>query len=318
MRRAPSPAQWSGRDDAADGGRARRWHQCVRPADATGAPIVLLGFACDAGVARNAGRAGAAAGPEALRRALANVAAHAVSAVGDLGDVVCEDDALEAAQAEYAAVVAKAIGAGSLPIGLGGGHEIAYGSYCGLRDALRGTGGSGPIGIVNFDAHFDLRSGSRATSGTPFRQILENAAAAGQRVEYHCLGVSRYANTAALFDRARELDVRWVPDEEMLAERLPELARELLRLEARVDHLYLTVCLDALPAAVAPGVSAPAARGVELAVIEPLIDLLAASRKLRVADVAELNPVHDIDSRTARVAARLVARIAERHLARAD
>jgi formiminoglutamase len=62
---------------------------------------------------------------------------------------------------------------------------------------------------------------------------------------------------------------------------------------------------------VAPGVSAPAARGVALDVIEPIIDAVAGSGKLRLADIAELNPALDIDQRTARVAARLVARVLE-------
>ena len=79
---------------------------------------------------------------------------------------------------------------------------------------------------------------------------------------------------------------------------------------ADVEAVYLTVCLDVLPAAVAPGVSGPAARGVGLDVLEPLIDTVCASGKVRVADIAEMNPRFDIDGRTAAVAARIAARIA--------
>ena len=79
---------------------------------------------------------------------------------------------------------------------------------------------------------------------------------------------------------------------------------------ADVDDLYLTVCLDVLPGAVAPGVSSPAPRGVGLAVLEPLIDVVCASGKVRLADIAEMNPRFDADGRTAAVAARIVARIA--------
>lgn len=308
MRRPAVRADWSGRTDEADGARARRWHQVVRPRDVAIAPVALIGFACDAGVARNLGRPGAAAGPMAVRKALANVAVHRLAEVDDLGNVGCDGDALEAAQAEYGEVVAAAASAGSLPIGLGGGHEIAFGSYLGLAAALP-PGES--LGIVNFDAHLDLRGGPRASSGTPFRQALEHASAAGRRAEYLCLGVSRFANTAALFDRARGLGARWVEDEDLVAERLPALREEIEALLARVDHAYLTVCLDVFPAAAAPGVSAPAALGVAPAVVEKLLDVVVASGKLRVADVAELNPRQDIDARTARLAARLVARIAE-------
>ena len=65
-----------------------------------------------------------------------------------------------------------------------------------------------------------------------------------------------------------------------------------------------------LPAAVAPVVSSPAPRGVGLDVLEPMIDVVCASGKLRLADIAEMNPRFDIDHQTAAVAARVVARIA--------
>ena len=308
MRRPTARAEWSGREDVADGASARRWHQIVRTRDTAAAPAALIGFACDAGVARNRGRIGAVTGPNALRKALANVPVHRVRAVDDLGDVACPGDALEQAQGEYGEVVAAAIRAGSLAVGLGGGHEIAYGSYLGLAAALPADRA---IGVVNFDAHLDLRGDPHPNSGTPFRQILEHAAGGGRLVEYLCIGASRFANTAALFERARSLGARWVLDEDVRLDRFDALRDELSGLAGRVDDLYLTVCLDAFPAARAPGVSAPAALGIDPALVERLIDAVTASGKLRVADIAELNPKFDIDSRTARLAARLVARIAE-------
>lgn len=311
MRRPASRADWTGRSDAADGPAARRWHQVVRPAGAADAGPCLLGLACDAGVRRNLGRAGAAAGPGALRKALAPLAAHRLRSICDLGDVTCIGDALEPAQAEFGAVAAAALGAGATPIGLGGGHEIAFASWLGLRDALEARGDAEPVAIVNFDAHFDLRGDALPSSGTPFRQILEDAAARGRRAEYLCLGVSRYSNTAALFERARSLGVRHVLDEDLRADRFEALRAEIEALLGRAGHVYLTLCLDAFPAAVAPGVSAPAALGVDPAVVERLVDVVTASGKLRIADVAELNPQFDVDARTARLAARLVARIAE-------
>ena len=147
----------------------------------------------------------------------------------------------------------------------------------------------------------------RGTSGTPFLQIAEDSAARGWPFRYACLGVSRYSNTEALFARAHELEVLWQFDESTsVAGTSPALAAFV----ANVEAVYLTVCLDVLPAAVAPGVSGPAARGVGLDVLEPLIDTVCASGKVRVADIAEMNPRFDIDGRTAAVAARIAARIA--------
>jgi formiminoglutamase len=79
-----------------------------------------------------------------------------------------------------------------------------------------------------------------------------------------------------------------------------------------VDRVHLSIDLDALPAGVAPGVSAPAARGLPLHLVESIVDAVAASGRLAAADVAELCPRLDLDGRTARAAARIVARLAGR------
>ena len=150
---------------------AVRFHQRVRPWSAGAAPgSALLGFACDAGVIRNQGRPGAADGPVAIRRALASLAWHATRPLWDAGDVVCEDDALEAAQAELGAAVAALLGEGQLAIVLGGGHEVAHGSFLGLAAHAARSAKAPVIGVLNVDAHLDLRTGPRGTSGTPFRR----------------------------------------------------------------------------------------------------------------------------------------------------
>jgi len=318
MHQLADMARWRGRDDHAEGPAGRRWHQIVRPAeDAGGAGVALLGFASDAGVARNHGRLGARDGPSAIRAMLGNMPVRRCTELFDAGDIQCvpapDGDGLEAAQDELSSRLAMLLRRGLFPIALGGGHEIAFGSFEGLARFMQAAPSSPPprIGIVNLDAHFDLRQDARASSGTPFRQIAEACQARGWDFNYCCLGVSAFANTEALFARARDLGVHWRLDEDMGIAQLDATRALLSGFLQNVDHVYLTLCLDVLPAAVAPGVSAPAARGVPLEVVEPLIDQVAHSGKLRLADIAELNPALDIDNHTARVAARLVARLAE-------
>lgn len=311
---------WTGRIDREEGPGPWRWHEAVQPLPADGgaaAPgTAFLGFACDAGVARNHGRAGAAAGPAALRVMLANLPLRRERVLYDAGDVPCDGDALDAAQAAYAGRVAALLDAGHRPVGLGGGHEIAYGSYAGLAQHLERAArfrarGVPAVGVVNFDAHFDLRGGATPSSGTPFRQIADLAHQRGWSFRYAVYGISEYANTSALFHRARALEVKFRLDESLTLLEREAARRELVEFVAGVEHVYLTFCLDVLPGAVAPGVSAPAARGVPLEVLEPLLDAFAGSGKLRVADVAELNPRLDVDGRTARTAARVIGRIVE-------
>ncbi|MCY1533055.1 Formimidoylglutamase [compost metagenome] len=202
--------------------------------------------------------------------------------------------------------VCALLDAGHLPLVIGGGHEIAYGSWLGLAEHLA-NGAAPRIGIVNFDAHFDLRDPAQVhSSGTPFAQIAEQCAARGWPFRYACLGVSRASNTRALFQRAAELDVLVREDHEIREDSLAAIGAELETFAAGCDAIYLTIDIDVLPACEAPGVSAPAARGVPLALLEPLLERLRDSGKLRLADLAEINPCHDIDSRTARVAARLI------------
>jgi len=311
MHRPADLALWTGRVDAEEGLRALRWHQAVRPLPGGAAPgLALLGFACDAGVARNHGRTGAAEGPAALRRALANLAWHRTAPAWDAGDVVVSDDRLEDGQRELAEAVTRLLEAGHRPVVVGGGHEVAAGTFTGLADHLaRGAGSRAPvIGVVNLDAHLDLRAG-RASSGTPFRQIAEACAARRWPFRYLCLGVDQGSNTEALLDTARRLGASWRSDRALVPARLDEASAELAAFLATVERVHLTVDLDVLPAAVAPGVSAPAPRGVALEVVEALVDTVLASGKLALGEVAELNPRLDVDGRTARVAARLVEQL---------
>jgi formiminoglutamase len=302
------PFVWQGRIDSEESGFAQRWHQAIQSGKGKPNDIVLLGFASDAGVARNRGRVGAAQGPEATRRMLANIPLGRPLGLADAGDIHCLDDQLEAAQQQYAQTLADLLLSGRRVIGLGGGHEIAFGGFCGL---LKSRKAPTRIGIINFDAHFDLRADAKASSGTPFRQIAQLCTESNMDFHYLVLGISRFANTQALFERARHLGAHWRTDEMMNHADLPAAQADVAAFIDQVDAIYMTVCLDVLPAEQAPGVSAPASRGVELAVIEPLVDRIAASGKLAYADIAELNPSFDIDHRTARIAARLVARIAE-------
>ncbi|MGC3872466.1 formimidoylglutamase [Halomonas sp. GXIMD04776] len=301
---------WTGRTDPE--ANSERWHQRIRPIDqADDKGVALLGFASDAGVKRNQGRVGAAKGPEAIRRALAPLAWHRQGPAFDAGDVVCQGDALEEAQQRLGERVAGLLDDGHFPVVLGGGHEIAFGSWQGLARHVEAQGSKHDwpprIGIVNLDAHFDLRDPRHVrSSGTPFSQIAEQCEQRGWPFRYACLGVSRASNTRNLFQRAEDLQVLVREDREFIAVHLESITRDLERFVTRCEHIYLTIDLDVLPASEAPGVSAPAARGVSLSQLEPLIDLIRDSGKLRLADIAELNPDFDIDNRTAKVAARLV------------
>jgi formiminoglutamase len=303
-------AHWRGRVDGEPG--TERWHQKVLAltpeAIDSGQPgCVLLGVASDIGVRRNEGRPGAEGGPDAIRAALANQAWHLRVPCYDAGNLCASGDDLEGLQREQADWVARLLDLGHFPLVLGGGHEIALGSFLGLRAHLERREQQGVIGVINFDAHFDLRRGGTATSGTSFLQMAERSRGGSLRYRYLCLGISEVANTRALFDTAKSLDASWLTDEQLASWNLSHAEEQLRDFVRGSDYLQLSIDLDVLPASVAPGVSAPAPRGVSLEVVEHLVQVIKGQGggKLRIADLAECNPEYDVDGRTARVAARL-------------
>lgn len=291
---------WQGRNDREEGEGGKRWHQTMEAYDGT-QQTALLGFACDAGVARNQGRIGAAEGPDALRKMLANLPVlRGVPA--DAGNIVCQGDALEAAQAAYAGQVAAMIRGGTLPIGLGGGHEIAFAAGMGLHQALPDA----RLGVINIDAHLDVRIDARSSSGTPFRQLADTFS-----YRYACLGASRFANTPSLFARAEKMGAWIVEDTVLIDTPWLEAEADIRHFANTVDAIYLTLDLDVLPASVMPAVSAPAAFGLPLPLVEKMVQAVFASGKVRLCDVAEYNPRYDIDGHGARTAARLIGLMVE-------
>jgi formiminoglutamase len=230
---------------------------------------------------------------------MANLAVGRAVQLCDLGDVTVDAQNLEPAQAQYARRASQVIEAGNLVIGLGGGHEIAFAS----SSALRAAKPDAKIGILYFDAHFDVRQGAERTSGTPFRDILT----ADSNVSAFAIGINPAANTQKLFQTAGELGV-----EHWLDTDVPSAHPEQLRywLES-IEALYITFDLDVLPAAEAPGVSAPAAYGVPYRSLRPLLRMAVETGKLKIFDIAELNPRLDIDDRTAKIAARIIWDVVE-------
>jgi formiminoglutamase len=304
-----APEPWTGRDDG-PGEDHLRWHHVVRPGADTAGPgdAAFVGFRSDEGVRRNKGRPGAAAGPAELRAALASMALPFRLRAADLGDVEVADGRLAEGQRRLGELITPLVDGGRRVVVLGGGHEVAYGSYLGLA-ASEAVRGGARLGVLNLDAHFDLREDEPPTSGTPFLQMARAEERAGRRLDYAVLGISQPGNTRRLYRTADRLAVRYLEDTGCRLIDLPRVEDFTRAFLAGCDLVHLSIDLDVLPAGTAPGVSAPAAHGVPLEVVEHVCATVAASGKLALTDVAELCPGLDADHRTARAGARLVHRI---------
>ncbi len=270
--------------------------------DPSEARVVIVGFPVHEGVRRNGGRVGAADGPVAIRQTLfrltpdprnhdafVDLLQHTV----DLGDFVATGD-LEANQAGFGAVLASHLKRGAVAIILGGGHETSFGHFLGY------VGANQPVSVVNWDAHADVRplKDGLGHSGSPFRQILEHPSR--QCRNYLVAGLNASSVAKAHLDYMATRNASWIFNEELDRDRIDATYAGL------TEPAFTTFDLDAVNGAEAPGVSAPATRGLSSQVWLHAAEYAGRCKRVGSMDIVELSPRLDIDGRTARLAAATV------------
>jgi formiminoglutamase len=295
---------WQGRFDGDDTLQCRIFqkvylsndYENISPED-----FVIHGFAVDEGVKRNKGRMGAKDAPDVIRKNMSNFpVVKSKFSLLDFGNIYCSDGNLEKSQNELAEKISKVIEKQAKSIVLGGGHELTFPHYCGIKKALSEK----KIGIINIDAHFDNRESENrlATSGTGFWQIAQQ----GEINSLH-IGIQRNSNTLKLFDTANKYGMNYILAEELFYENLSCIHQKIDKLFIDIDFLYLTICMDVFNVAISPGVSAPAYNGIFAdAAFMNYFRYILKSKKLIAIDIAEVNPIYDKDEKTARLAASLI------------
>lgn len=260
---------------------------------------VIAGFPVDEGVRRNGGRPGAAAAPAAVRRLLYRLAPDALAPgpfaallgkTFDAGDLVPGGD-LARDQARLGEAVAGWLRSGAFVLVLGGGHETALGHFLAYAALAR------PVEILNLDAHADVRPtrDGLGHSGSPFREALDHPSRACRR--YTVAGLQPQSVARAHLDLVLSRGGAAVFAAQLTAERLRALFTAL-----RAPAL-VSLDLDAVDQAFAPGVSAPAARGLSPERWLEAAFLAGRTPAVTSADLAELCPAHDRDDQAARLAA---------------
>jgi formimidoylglutamase len=274
--------------------------------------IVILGIPTDEGIARNGGRVGAATAPIEIRHWLNKLTPYAGPnfkehldslSIVDMGDIV--DGDLETTHEEARSKTASLLAQSKIVIAIGGGHDITYPLVKGFRE---GTGHK--IGLINIDAHLDVRPKKNGLhhSGSSFRLLLEEGVVAGTK--FAEVGIQPFSNARAYFDWTLQQGSRILTFEDATTTHLPNAFEECafaITLGDLEMPLYLSFDMDAVRASDAPGVSAPSPTGF---LAEEAFELAVAaglSKNVKMFDIAEVNPTYDIDGRTSRLAARMIA-----------
>jgi formimidoylglutamase len=297
--------------------RAHRWLEW----DGGAAPrVALIGVPFDGA---SVVRTGSREGPDAVRRAMGNYTTFATSTgesiagagaadVGDL-DVVLTD--MPGTFARLRETVTAIVGAGSMVVAVGGDHSITWPMLEGVVGGLPGR----QIGVIHFDAHHDLREShfGAESSGVPFRKALNFDGAPVRGRNLVQIGIAEFANAPAHASYAREQGVRVIGNVEVFERGLDDCVGEALeRAGDGTDAIYVTVDIDAIDHAQAPGTAAPNPNGLDARDVYRAVRRIARHGDVVGFDVVEISPSLEHGNLTANVGAMLVlsflAGVAER------
>ncbi len=255
--------------------------------------LALIGLADDRGVRLNGGRPGADQGPDAFRSGLAGYgSAESVGLQGldapilDLGNVIPGND-LHETHARVTATVSAVLELDLMPIGVGGGHDLTFPEVRALIDSRFRPAGQRIDGVY-FDAHLDVRE--EDGSGMPFRRLIEQ----GGLGRLSLFGFDPLVNSPEHLDwflsnggeLAEWSSAQWPGDRAQ----------------------FVSICLDVLDMAQAPGVSAPNPAGWSVQRLADYAEAAGRQSSVCCLDLMELSPPYDKDGRTARAAAYLFLR----------
>jgi agmatinase len=253
--------------------------------------VAVVGVPFDAGVSY---RPGARFGPAHVRTSsrllrpfnpAVSVSPFAAQQVVDAGDVAVNPFSLDTAVEEVEQAARALAERADRLLVLGGDHTIAL-------PLLRALASEEPIAVVHFDAHLDTWDtyfGAAYTHGTPFRRASEE----GLIDTSGCVHVGTRGPLYSASDLVddRELGFAVVPSTEFDALSATGIAE---RIKARVGQrpVYLSIDIDVLDPAFAPGTGTPEAGGMTsrelLAVLRQLVDLDIVG-----ADIVEVAPAYD-------------------------
>jgi arginase family enzyme len=183
---------------------------------------------------------------------------------------------------------------------IGGGHDHGYPHLSGIRDVI---GPEKKLGCINIDAHLDVRAPSpKISSGCPFYLAIESGVLAGE--DLYEIGIQTQCNGPELWRYAYKKNINIVEfDSCRHSHAILHFKQSLEKLARQVDVIVISLDLDSVAETFAPGVSAPQSEGFSPTELIEFCEIAGANEKVLSLGIFELNPLHDLGDRTARLAA---------------
>ncbi|MCW2926875.1 MAG: formimidoylglutamase [Thermoleophilia bacterium] len=254
--------------------------------------------------------------PSVVRRALERFSPYDSRSKLDMARSWCVADHLDAgairaatwdqAVASIGGLADRAHAADRFVIGLGGDHSVSWPLVeAALRAARRRHGASARMGVIQLDVHHDVRPlDDGPSNGTPFRGLLETGVIRPDDLVQ--VGIHPFANRPHLAAYCDELMIRRFSLDEVAQLGPEETARAAIRACAGTDEIYLSVDIDVLDRAFAPGTAAALPGGLDPRTLVTIVETVCADPRVTGMDVVEFDPQRDTADVTAYAVAHVV------------
>jgi agmatinase len=281
------------------------------PAGLAGADAAILGAPFDEGVSY---RPGTRFGPRAIRSAEdvafptarphmeLGVDPYAELDVVDYGDVEVRSGDLAHSHEALRRGVAEILAAGAIPIVLGGDHSLSTP----VLQALTAHHGAGGFSVVHFDTHADTGSEEgEAPHGIPFhRAVIDGDLDGGNIVQVGLRGAWPFPEDFAWM---RSAGFRWHTLAEVVERGIGPVVRDAIEhARSRAPRTYLTVDIDVLDPAFAPGTGTAEPGGLMTRELLWAVRTVASELELCAMDLVEVSPPYDPAGITAMAGQRVV------------
>ena len=282
------------------------------PDELTGADVVIVGAPMDDFTTF---RPGTRFGPGAIRNGYdgggsprtwhmdAGIDPFQTLTIVDHGDAeVVPGDGLASHRALRAAVE-HVLDARAVPVVLGGDHSIAYPDISAVAERFEAS----DLAVVQFDTHADTATenwGVERGHGTPFRHLVDDGIIPGDRLIQ--VGLRGYWPWPEEFKWARQAGVRWHRMEEITDRGVDAVIGEVLREISGAQALFLSVDIDVLDPAFAPGTGTPEPGGMATRELLRAVRRLAIEKDLAGMELVEVSPPYDHSGITAMAGHRVV------------
>jgi agmatinase len=284
-----------------------------QPAQLAGTDVAIVGAPFDLGTSY---RPGARFGPRAIRSAEdvgspssrpnmeLGIDPFEVLTVVDYGDFA--GPTLEVCHARLQQAVEEVLDAGAMPVVLGGDHSLSLP----VMRALGERYGADGYSVIHFDTHADTaiyEPGVTTEHAAPFYRAVTEECLLGRNLIQ--IGLRGAWPGPTEFDWMREQQIRWYTMVEVDERGLAAALADALQQAGGAARTYLTVDIDVLDPAYAPGTGTPEPGGLSTRELLPALRKIGASLDLCAMDIVEVSPPYDPSGITALAAHRCVLEV---------